>query len=68
MARPIRVQRSGAWYHVSARGNERRAIYRDPRDRQHFGELLAQPVSTFGWRLHAFVLMDNHVGRGDGRH
>jgi len=29
VARTIRIERAGAWYHVTARGNERRAIYRD---------------------------------------
>jgi REP element-mobilizing transposase RayT len=35
-------------------------IYRDPRDYQHFGELLAEAVERFRWRLHAYVLMKNH--------
>jgi hypothetical protein len=34
MARPIGVERPGAWYHVSAHGNERRSIYREARDRR----------------------------------
>ena len=33
MARPLRVQFSGALYHVTARGNERKPIFRDERDR-----------------------------------
>jgi hypothetical protein len=33
MARPLRVQFSGAPYHVTARGNERKPIFRDQRDR-----------------------------------
>lgn len=60
MARPIRIERVGGWYHITARGNERRAIYRDNRDRQHFCELLGEMVSQFNLVLHAFVLMDNH--------
>jgi hypothetical protein len=28
MARPLRIQRPGGWHHVTARGNERRAIFR----------------------------------------
>jgi REP element-mobilizing transposase RayT len=60
MARPLRIERVGGWYHLTARGNERRAIYRDDRDRLHFCELLAEMVSRFGVRLHAYVLMDNH--------
>jgi len=60
MARPLRIERAGGWYHVTARGNEQRAIYRDDRDRQHFCELLGELVKRFRVRLHAFVLMDNH--------
>ena len=33
MARPLRVQFPGALYHVTARGNERKPIFRDERDR-----------------------------------
>ena len=36
MARPLRVELAGAWYHITARGNERRAIFRSERDREHF--------------------------------
>ncbi|HNQ88253.1 MAG TPA: transposase [Verrucomicrobiota bacterium] len=60
MARPLRIERAGGWYHVSARGNERRAIYRDDRDRRHFLEVLAEMVLRYRVRLHGFVLMDNH--------
>ncbi|SPE54930.1 conserved hypothetical protein [Verrucomicrobia bacterium] len=60
VARPLRIERPGAWYHVTTRGNERRAIFRDNRDRQHFCDLLGETVGTFGWRLPAYVLMDNH--------
>jgi REP element-mobilizing transposase RayT len=60
MARPLRIERAGGWYHVTARGNERRAIYRDDRDRRHFCELLGEMVQRFSVRLHAYVLMENH--------
>jgi putative transposase len=60
MARPLRIERAGGWYHITARGNERRPIFRDDRDRQHFCELLGEWVSRFCVHLHAFVLMDNH--------
>jgi len=57
---PIRIERPGAWFHITARGNERRAIYLDARDRRRFLELLAGVVERFRLRLHAYVLMDNH--------
>jgi putative transposase len=60
MARRLRTDRAGAWYHLTSRGNERRAIYRDDRDRQHFLELLPRWSERFRLRLHVFGLMDNH--------
>jgi putative transposase len=60
MARPLRIQRAGGWYHITARGNERKAVYRDDRDRWHFCELLAEMVDRYRVRLHAYELMDNH--------
>ena len=48
MARPVRIEVRGGWYHVTARGNERRAVFRDDRDRRHFLELLQEWVDPFG--------------------
>ena len=63
MARPLRVDYAGGWYHLTSRGNERRRIYRDDGDRAHFLELLEELVLRFRWRLHAYVLMENHYPR-----
>jgi REP element-mobilizing transposase RayT len=60
MARPLRIEHVGGWYHDTARGNERRDIFRDDRDRSHFLELLGAMVERFGVVLHCHVLMDNH--------
>ncbi|MFN8007443.1 MAG: transposase [Terriglobia bacterium] len=60
MARPLRISRPGIWYHVTVRGNERRAIYRDETDRQKFLGLLEPWVERYRLRLHAYVLMENH--------
>ena len=54
------MERAGAWYHITARGNERRSIYRHQKDYRHFCELLGEAVERFRWRLHAYVLMPNH--------
>jgi len=45
---------------VTARGNERKAIFRDAADRERFLKLLEESVERFGVVLHAYVLMDNH--------
>jgi len=34
MARPLRIEYSGAIYHVTCRGNERKDIFRDNGDRK----------------------------------
>ena len=44
-----------------ARGNERKAIFRDDQDRRCFLATLAEMVErSVGIRLHAYVLMANH--------
>ena len=60
MARPLRVEIAGGWYHVTGRGNERRAIFRDDKDRGRFVELVGQLWEQFGVKVHTYVLMDNH--------
>ena len=60
MARLLRLLRQGAWYHITARGNEQRLIYLDERDRAHFLELIPRWLERFDCRLHAYVLMGNH--------
>jgi REP element-mobilizing transposase RayT len=60
MGRPLRIERAGGWYHLTGRGNERKAIYRDNRDRFHFIGLVAEVVRRFRLILHGYQLMDNH--------
>jgi len=60
VARPLRIERAGGRYHVTARGNERKALFRDDADRFHFLGLLGELTERFGTRVHAYVLMDNH--------
>ena len=60
MARPIRVEYANAVYHVTARGNERKAIYRDHADRRRFLETLDEALQRFGLLIHGYCLMPNH--------
>jgi putative transposase len=60
MAPPLRIERPGGRYHLTARGNERKRIFRDDSDRFHFLELLSEMTQRFGTKPHAYVLMDNH--------
>jgi hypothetical protein len=40
MARALRIQYDGALYHMTSRGNARKAIYRDDEDRRIFLDIL----------------------------
>jgi REP element-mobilizing transposase RayT len=60
MARPLRIEFPGAVYHVTSRGNERRAIFRDDEDRRRFLEVLDRTVARWRWVVHAYCLMGNH--------
>jgi REP element-mobilizing transposase RayT len=60
MSRPLRIEFAGALYHVTARGNERKAIVRDDLDREEWVATLAHVCDRFAWRCLAWCLMDNH--------
>jgi putative transposase len=60
MARPIRIEYEGAFYHVTARGNERRKIFFSRKDYEKFKEYLADAREKYRFKLHAYVLMTNH--------
>jgi len=60
MARPLRIQYPGAWYHVTCRGNERASIYQDDKDRKRFLATLEESVDAFRVEVHCYTLMSNH--------
>lgn len=61
MSRPPRLEFSGAVYHVIARGNEQRDVFRDDSDRELYLRRLAHYRDRFRFRLYAYCLMSNHV-------
>ena len=60
MSRPLRIQYPGAVYHVTCRGNERKAIFRDDQDRNTFLEMLKDSREIYQVILFTWVLMENH--------
>lgn len=60
MARQLRVEYDGAVYHVMSRGDRREPIFHDDSDRHGFLSALTEICGRTGWRVHAYVLMDNH--------
>lgn len=60
MARPLRIEFEGAWYHVMNRGTGRRLIFHDTFDRRKFLNLLREIYETWNIEIHAYCLMNNH--------
>jgi REP element-mobilizing transposase RayT len=60
MARPLRIDVEGGWYHVMSRGIEQRAIFLDDSYCAHFLDLLGEMTERFAVEVHAYVLMGNH--------
>ena len=60
MARPLRIEFSGALYHVTSRGDRREPIYEDDKDRLAFLSVIGEVVNRFNWLCHAYCLMTNH--------
>lgn len=60
MARPLRIEYSGAVYHITSRGNARKKIYSDDQDRENFLGVLGTILKRYNWLCHAYCLMDNH--------
>ena len=61
MARPLRIQFPGAFYHVIVRGNQRQDIFFDDQDRQEYLERVKRYKDELEFILYAYVLMANHV-------
>ena len=56
----MRISYPGAFYHVTSRGNERKAVFKSSGDREKFLGYLASASQRYDARVHAYCLMDNH--------
>ncbi len=61
MARPIRYEAPGAIYHVIARGDGGKMVFDREADRRAWLARKEEACEKFGWLVHAWVLMGNHV-------
>lgn len=61
MTRPTRIEIPGALYHVFARGNQRRQVFRDQADYEVYLARLDRYQDRYAFILYAYVLMPNHV-------
>lgn len=61
MARPPRIEFSGAFYHVIVRGNQRQDIFLDEQDRTEYLSRVSHYKEKTGFVLYSYVLMTNHI-------
>ncbi len=61
MARKPRIHYPEALYHVIFRGNAGQPVFSGDEDRSRFYLLLQEGTCRFGYRVHAFCLMSNHI-------
>lgn len=61
MARQSRIEIAGGLYHVIARGNQRRPVFRGPADYEAYLARLQRYEERYAFTLYAYVLMPNHV-------
>ena len=60
MARPLRIEYPGAWYHVMNRGRRAEEIFNDKRDYQMFVNLLKETSEMWNIWIVGYCLMPNH--------
>lgn len=60
MARPLRIEYSGAVYHITSRGNEKKPVFKSDQVRNNFLNTLQHVNKRYHWLCHAYCLMDNH--------
>ncbi|MFZ5634720.1 MAG: REP-associated tyrosine transposase [Bacillota bacterium] len=61
MPRTPRIKGENKVYHVIQRGNERRNLFNDDKDRKKFLEILSRMKHKYNFKIHGYCLMDNHV-------
>jgi REP-associated tyrosine transposase len=59
MSRPLRLEFSGAYYHVMNRGLFRGPIFQDELDRKEFLKLLGEVNSRWNLQIYAYCLMEH---------
>lgn len=60
MPRKLRLEFSGACYHVINRGNYRRDLFTTDGAARSFYGCLDEACTSYGWRAHAFAIMGTH--------
>jgi REP element-mobilizing transposase RayT len=60
MARALRIEFPGAFYHITSRGNEKKDIFRSRKDRERFLFYIESVAERYDAVVHTYCLMTNH--------
>ncbi len=60
MARPLRIEYPGAYYHVMNRGLAHTNIFLNDKDRERFLVLIGETCQLWRLEVYAYCLMGNH--------
>lgn len=60
MARQLRIEYPGAFYHITSRGNERKDIFNDEAEFEKYLEYLDTAALRYKAVVHVYCLMSNH--------
>jgi putative transposase len=60
LARQLRIEYPGAFYHVTSRGNQKQAIFFSDEDRTYFLKCLRDAFERYRSIIHVYCLMENH--------
>ena len=60
MARPLRIEYAGAFYHITSRGNEQKDIFKSDSERTRFLSYLESATERYKAVIHVYCLMNNH--------
>lgn len=60
MARPLRIEYPGAFYHIIQRGIEKRDIFVSDKDKEKFISYFELAHKTYTVNFHSYILMNNH--------
>lgn len=61
MPRPPRLHVPGGCYHVVLRGNHQESLFGSAADRRRLSDIVAEVLTQFVCRIHAFCWMTNHL-------
>ncbi|MGQ9604508.1 MAG: transposase [bacterium] len=60
MARQLRIEYKGAFYHITSRGNERKQIFKGDSDRKKLLSYFESAAERYRAVIHVYCLMGNH--------